>query len=127
MKLRILAALLALCTLAPARAAEPTWEVGSRLLPTVATNPCGAGYSNSPACGMSLHLDSLVIVNTTGSAVTVTITDVAATCSAAVCNLFVASIAANTTYTVDLRGERANQGFLWSASASGVNAWIAGH
>jgi hypothetical protein len=108
---------------------RPTWEVGSRILPTSAASPCGAGYFGSPACGATLHLDGLVLVNPTGSAVTVTVTDVAQTsgCGNGLCTLFSASIAANTTYTVDLRGERANQGFQWSATSSGVFGWINGH
>lgn len=95
-------------------------------LPAVAANPCSdAGVG--PRCAKTLHLNSLVLINTTAAAITAILTDGSTNCGGAACTLFYASVGAFTTYSVDLHGERATLGVLWSGSATGVQVWLAGN
>lgn len=125
-----LAAALACPRFSAAQSASYTWEVGAAAMPTSATNVCSdRPGAASPPCFNShtLHLMQGEFVNTTGGALTITITDNSTNCSGGVCTLFSASIAANTTYTVNFSGLRANAGVLWNASNTGVTAWLAGN
>jgi hypothetical protein len=128
---KILWLALACAGLAAAQSASYTWEVGAQVMPTSATNICsdrpgGAYPPCGPGLGQTLHLMQGVFVNTTAGALTLTITDNSANCSG-VCSLFVASIGANTVYTVSFNGLRGNQGVKWNASGTGVHAWLAGN
>lgn len=110
-----------------AQTSTNTWEVGAQVLPTSAANICSDANPAAPHCNRSLHLGQMTLVNTTSGAITVTLTDNSTNCGGSVCTLFSAAIAANTTYTVALGGARANGGALWSATATGVHAWLAGN
>lgn len=112
---RFLCALL-LATL-PVLAQAPPWEVGLTNVPSTATK----------VVGQTVHVQQMTLVNTTGSAVTVTVADLSTNCNSATCTVFSASIPANTTYTVALGGVRANGGLTWVAStANAVSGWIRG-
>ncbi len=65
-----------------------------------------------------VRIERVYLANTTGSAVTVTLLDKSANCSAGACSMWPAvSIAANTVYTVDMGNVWFRGGLQWSASA----------
>lgn len=98
-------------------AQTPPWEVGAAYVPS----------SGQVIASQTVHVQRLVLVNTSGAAVTVTLTDHSTNCGGSACAVFSASIAANTTYTVDLGGARAMSGLSWSASTDAVVAgWVKG-
>jgi hypothetical protein len=101
----------------PLLAQAPPWEVGLQFVPT----------TTAKLVTQTVHVQQMTLVNTSGSAVTVTVSDLTTNCSSAACSLFSASIPANTTYTVSLGGARAQSGVSWSASAgSAVVGWLKG-
>ena len=73
-------------------------------------------------------LSQLYLANITGSAVTVSITDISTACSSGPCSLWPAvTIAANTVYIVSFTREHAVGGIKWSASTgSAVVGYMSG-
>ncbi len=111
--------LLFLLVFAPAfiLAQSPPWEVGLTNVPAATT----------VVVSQTVHVQQMTLVNTTGSAVTVTVLDRSTNCNGAACTVFAASIAANTVYTVPLGGVRAQGGVTWVAStANAVSGWMRG-
>lgn len=101
----------------PLGAQAPPWEVGLTNVPAAST----------VVISQTVHVQQMTLVNTTGSAVTVTVQDLSTNCNGAACTVFAASIAANTTYTVTLGGTKANGGVQWVAStANAVSGWMRG-
>jgi hypothetical protein len=83
--------------------------------------------STTTVFSFTVRVDRMYFSNRTGSAVTVTVTDGSTNCTgSSACQLFPAvSIAANSTYAVDLGGVTAQLGVKWSASsANAVDGWI---
>ena len=74
----------------------------------------------------TVRLYAMVLSNTSGGAVTITMKDRTTNCGGSGCAFWpTVSIAANTFYEVDFHGLRVQNGFTWQAStASAVTGWI---
>ena len=95
------------------------WESGPAYVPD----------SSADVTTVTSWVDMLTLTNKTAAAVTVTITDASTNCGAGVCDFMTAvSIAANTTYVVEMRGGRKfPSGIKWSASvASSIIGYMRG-
>src|ERR1700761_2468728 len=125
--------LLACCASFACAQSATTWEVGPLPVPTSPTNICSDTAPQAPPCGFSggtdtLHLAQGSFANTNSSgSVTVTITDNSTNCNGGACTLWVAAIAAQSTYYVPFNGLRAYRGVSWSATGTGVHAWLKGN
>jgi hypothetical protein len=85
------------------------WYVGPRAVPD----------SSTAVISQTTYLISMVLANTTASAVSVTVVDQSTNCNSGACQIFPAvSIAANTVYVIDLKGIPAVGGVKWSASSA---------
>ena len=112
------------CTLS-AQTAQPYPQVGQRWF-----QPLGFVPGTSTAMTtLDSQLAQLHLANTTGSTVTVTITDNSTACGGSVCQLWPAiTIAANTVYENNFGGLIATGGVKWSATtASAVVGWMSGN
>src|SRR4051812_46604270 len=93
-----------LCILAlaalPMLAQAPPWEVGLQFIPS----------ATSTVAWQTVHVQQMTLVNTSGSAVTVTVADRSINCNGGACTVFSAAVPANTTYTVAIGGARATNG-----------------
>ena len=140
MKRLVCAALTCACFL-NAQSAAPGWETTISGVPSVVMVPTsstavvltsGAGY------GKYVRVDQINLHNTSSSAVTVYIVDGSTNCNSAACAVVGSpsnglSIAANTTYSIDLvdrrtlQGQPAQGGVFWYAStANAVEGWMSG-
>lgn len=82
--------------------------------------------STATVVASTIRVMDITLCNKTGSSVTITIQDRSTDCGGAACNFLNAvSIAANTTYAIQLGAQVAPSGLQWSASAgSSVDAKI---
>jgi hypothetical protein len=77
--------------------------------------------SSTAVAGATVLVNFGYFANTSGSAVTVTLTDQSTDCGASTCQFWpVISIAANTVYTVSFGGFPAVGGLKWTASTGSV-------
>lgn len=97
---------------------RPGWEVGMTVLSTTPT-------SVQPR---TAHITAMTLVNNTAStSATVTLTDNSTNCGGSGCTLFTSTINGGQTFIIDMKGIRANSGFVWSATAANtVQGWISG-
>lgn len=85
----------------------------------VATRPAFVPATATDVVARDVNVMRINLSNTTGSAVTVTITDKSTNCGGSACQIWPAiTISANTVYMVDVGGEQFVGGIRWSASAS---------
>ena len=122
--------LLALLLVWPLAAQAPTYQwqtTNAQGIPSKVMVPTSA--TTVIASSSYVKVDQINLRNITGSAVTVTIADISSNCNGSPCSLTpgALTIAANTLYTISLRGEPASFGVQWSAgTANAVVGWIGG-
>lgn len=95
------------------------WESGPAYVPT----------STADVSTSTSSVDFITLSNVTGTAATVTITDASTNCASGVCPFLQAvSIAANTTYVLEMRGgRRFPSGVKWAAGTeSAIVGYIRG-
>lgn len=74
----------------------------------------------------TVKIKTLYLANKTAGSVTVTLKDRSTNCNSAACQFWPAiTMAANSTYVVDMRGIRVTSGFTWeSDTANAVVGWV---
>lgn len=123
--LSLIVGVLLLACLLPAQTAVSYPVVGPQWYTPTAFVPA---TSTSVTTATSL-VNFLYLANTSGSSVTVTVTDASTACSGGACSFWpTISIAANTVYTASMSGLVAVGGVKWSASTgSAVVGYMTGN
>jgi hypothetical protein len=103
----------------PTDANARVWYYGTVVLPNTSTAITMPVYGPTGVSPTTVFIDQINLANTTGSSVTVTIVDQSTNCGGGACTIVPAvAVAANTLYTIALRGAPATGGIKWSASVS---------
>jgi len=104
------------------------WYVGTIALPGTATAVAIPNNANTGTQPTVVFVDHINMTNTSGSAVTVTVTDNSTNCNGGACVILSAfSVAANSVSTMHFNGAPMSGGIKWSAStANVVNASMIG-
>ena len=102
----------------PFNSSSSAWAIAGTVIPG----------SSTLVYSQTTQVDSMVVANTSGSSISITLTDNSANCNSGVCQILPAvSIAANTTYTIALYGIVATGGVRWSATGTNAaHGWIRG-
>lgn len=103
----------------PSHPDHNSWYVGTIIVPNSSTAVAIPVYVPTGAAPATVFIDQINLANTTGSSVTVTVVDNSTNCGGGACTIVpTVPIAANTLYTIALRGAPATGGIKWSASAA---------